>query len=121
MPDLSRPEIIAALSALFGALIGSTVSLAITFINRRFDDRRHMRELAIKTAFSHWERHIEMVKLGAQSSGKTLYVLPLDNFIIHMLLLAELVSTQRITAENVVRELARIRRISDAAIDSTKP
>ncbi len=121
MPGLSNSQIIVALFALAGVVLGVLASSVKDFFNRRAEDRRHLRELAIKTGFTYWERQLDMVKLQAQAAGKTLYAIPPDSFIIYMLLLAELLSTKRITEDNVVRELARIRSISDAVIDSTKP
>jgi hypothetical protein len=121
MPDISSPHIVTALSALLGALIGGLVSIAVVCINRRFDDRRHLRELAMNGAIQYWIRNAEFAIQQAHVTGKDQDIVPLDTTIIHMLLLAELLSQKRITKENVVDEITRIRRISDIAADATKP
>ena len=107
------PTWVAVFSGILGALVGGLISLATVFINRRFDDRRHLREIAIKTAFSHWQAQVDWVK--ANPGGK--HVLPLDGYIVHMLLLSEMLSGGGITEDNVGERLAGISRVSDAAFD----
>ncbi len=118
MPEWIRPEIISATSVLLGTIFGGVISIVVVFINRRFDDRRHLREIAVKTAYRHWEKQIEMVKRYADTTGKTPSALPLEGFIVHMLLLSEMLSRGKITEENVVGELSAIRRVSDAVFDA---
>lgn len=122
MPDLSRPEIVVAFSTLLGVLLTGLISLGITFIKDRFDDRRHLRELAITTAIRYWEHDTELAKLRAEADQTTReFVAPLDTYIIHMILLVELVSRRKITATEIAGELARVRAVSDAAAESGKP
>jgi hypothetical protein len=45
-----KTEVLVAIVGLGGVAIGSLSTLALTFLNRRFDDRRHLRQLAIETA-----------------------------------------------------------------------
>ena len=115
------PEISPALAAILGAFVTGLISLAILFISRRFDDRRHMRDLAINAAVQFWAKNAELATQQAQATGKDQYIVPLDSVIVSMLLLAELVSKKRITRENVVRELARIRGVTDIAAEATRP
>ncbi|MGO8931859.1 MAG: hypothetical protein ACLQU3_33815 [Limisphaerales bacterium] len=115
-----KSEIITALFTLAGTIVGATGSFLITYLNRRFDDRRHLREIAIKTAVQYWEADIELAKLRGELTHSNVRVAPLDSYIVHMLLLAELVSDKRITGENVTAELRRIRSISHAAAESEK-
>jgi hypothetical protein len=107
--------IVAASSVVIGGLIGSLSTLAVTWLNRRFDDRRHLRQLAIDTAFHYWERHVETASDINKQTGRTVTIRPLENYIVHMLQLADLISSKRITADNVKDELARILQVTDAA------
>ncbi len=106
---------------LAGSVIGAASGVAIAFINRRFDDRRHMRELAMKTAIQHWEKAAEF---GIQRSGQTgiKESMPsLDAYIVHMVQIAELVANKRLDASNVEAELRSIRAVSRAAIQAGAP
>jgi hypothetical protein len=115
-------EIITALFTLGGTAVGSIGSFLITYLNRRFDDRRHLREIAIKTAVQYWQLDIELTKLRGELTHSNVRIAPLDTYIVHMLLLAELVSDKCITSDNVAAELRRIRSISHKAAQSaTEP
>jgi hypothetical protein len=109
-----------AIIGLTGVAIGSLSTLAITYLNRRFDDRRQLRELAVKTAFDYWQSDYEHAKLVGQMTHTTMKVAPLDTYIIHMLKLAELISERSITADNVAAELRGIREVSEKAHESAK-
>ena len=113
-------EIEVAIIGLAGVAVGSTFTLILTCLNRRFDDRRQLRELAIKTAFDYWQSDYEHAKLVGERTHTTIKVAPLDTYIIHMLKLAELVSNRSITADNVEAELRSIREVSDRAHESAK-
>jgi hypothetical protein len=113
-------EIEVAIIGLSGVGVGSTFTLILTYINRRFDDRRQLRELAIKVAFDHWQSDYEHAKTLREITHTTVKVAPLDTYIVHMLMLAELISNKSITNENVATELKRIRQVSDKAYESAK-
>lgn len=121
MPNIENPQILGALLVLAGVIVGAVSSWILAFINRRFDDRRHLRELAIKTAVSLWERELELAKLRSDAKGASEFVAPVDSYIIHMLLLAELLSRKKIAANEIAADLARIREVSHKAADSVKP
>ena len=118
--DLNNPQVITAFAALGGTLVGAISAWVITFINRRFDDRRHMRQLAIETAVEYWKQDIETAHFIGERTQTTVNINPLDTYIIHMLQLAELVSDKRLTAANTEQELMRIRSISQAASKAAK-
>jgi hypothetical protein len=120
MPDINNPQIIGALIALGGVAIGVVSSWVIALINRHYDDRRHMRQLAIETAVEYWKQDIETAHFIGDRTQTTVKINPLDTYIIHMLQLAELVSDKRLTAENTEQELIRIRSISQAAAKAAK-
>ena len=120
MPRIDDPRIVGALIAFAGVFIGALSSWILAFINRRFDDRRHLREIAIKAALSYWEGDIEIAKLRREITNRAQRVAPLDSYIIHMLQLAESISSRRLDENNVAQELRRIRRISRSAAQSAR-
>ena len=116
------PEIVVALSTLLGVLFTGLISLGIAFLHARSEERRHLREIAINAAIRYWEHDTELAKLRANANPeRPESVAPLDSYIIHTFLLADLVSKGKITRENIVSELSRIRAVSDAAAESAKP
>jgi hypothetical protein len=115
-----KPEVLTALVGLSGVAIGSLSTLALTFLNRRFDYRRHLRQLAMETAVQNWKQNIEIANTIGQLTRQNVGINPLDTYIIHMLLLSEMMSSKDITAANVQNELARIYKITDAASQTAK-
>ncbi len=57
----------------------------------------------------------------ADRTGEDQDIVPLDSIIVHMLLLADLLSRKRITEDNVASELARITKVSHVAAESIRP
>jgi len=112
--DFNSPQIVTAFFTLGGVLIGSVSTLVLTFINRRFDDRRHLRQLSIEAAIAYWKEDRRICEKEA-TAGNRARLSPLDPYIVHMLQLAELVSTKRLTADNAELELRNIISVSDAA------
>jgi hypothetical protein len=104
--------IIAATAGLLGAAVGGFSTIGITYINRRFDDRRHLREIAISTAITHWEKERDWAVIIGERTNKPVTVAALDVYIVHMLQLAELVSNKTLTSDNIASELAKIRAFS---------
>jgi hypothetical protein len=115
-----KTEILIALVSLGGVALGSLSTLAVTFLNRRFDDRRHLRQVAIEAAVQNWKQDIEIANTIGKLTRQNVGINPLDTYIIHMLQLAELMSSKGITAENVQDKLARIYEITDAVSESAK-
>jgi len=114
---LANPQIIGALIALSGFIVAGFSSWVLAIINRRFDDRRHLRKIAIETAIAYWKQDIELAKLRGELTHQTQLIKPLDTYVIHMLQLAEFVSSSnKLTAENVEAELIRIRDVTQGAI-----
>jgi len=103
-----KPEVLTALVGLSGVAIGGLSTLALTFLNRRFDDRRHMRQLAIETAVQYWKQNIEIGNAIAQRTGQPVSINPLDTYIIHMFQLADLISSKRISADNIQTQMAHV-------------
>ena len=91
MPDVFRnPLVIGALLALSGLVIGMCSSWVLVLMNRHYDDRRHLRQIAIETAVVYLKQDFEFAKLRGELTGKTQMITPLDTYIVHMLQLAEI-------------------------------
>jgi hypothetical protein len=81
-----RLEILTLINALSGAIIGSLSSLVVTWLSKRYEERRYRRDLVFRTAIENWWRTADI----AQRPGASrVLVPPLDVFIIHMVLLSD--------------------------------
>jgi hypothetical protein len=107
------PEILTLVSVLSGAVIGSLSTLAVTWINKRFDDRRARRELAVSTALANWKQNIDLA-IKKQGEGKTVIIPPIDDFIIHMLILSDHLLDRQLDTEKLKEALRETKKIMDS-------
>jgi hypothetical protein len=70
------------LAAAIGALSSGVTATVILLITKRSEERRHLRELAMKAALENWH----VVSEAAARAGEPR--LPLDVFLVHMFKLA---------------------------------
>lgn len=89
------PQELTVIGTLGGALIGSLATLAVTWLSKRSEDKRHHRQMVINTAVENYKAQIDAAKI---TGGK---VLSLDYYVIHMLKLAELMGKRKITPEEI--------------------
>jgi hypothetical protein len=96
-------EIDAAIAALLGAGISGFFSTVTTIwvlkASKRSEERRHLRDLIVRTAVENWKAGDEAAKLAREPR------LPLDVYIIHMLKFADLLTKPNLTAEDVRRNV----------------
>lgn len=102
-----RPQVLSAVIALLGTLLGILGTLAVIWVSKRFEDRRHLRELAITAALEDYRLRREDI---AHSGGGPMP--PLDDYIVHMLCVAEVISKRRLKPENVSHVLGEVRSMS---------
>jgi gas vesicle protein len=107
-------EYLAVIGTLAGAFIGSLSALLITWITKRSEERKHFRELVIKTALEHYKEQVEVSKIQRQTHP--VQILPLDIYIIHMLKFSELALIKKIDTSNVEKILAEAEEITNIAI-----
>ena len=111
-----RPEILTLISTLSGAIIGSLSTLAVTWLGKLYEDRRYRRELVITTALENWKQACEF---AFRSKGSTL-VPPLDDFIIHMLVLSERLIDKKIDVAEIHKIMKEVDQIVDQIIEFRK-
>lgn len=113
---LANPQIVGALIALSGFVVAGFSSWILALINRRYDDRRQLRQLAVEAAVEIWKQEIANANYLANITKTQRHVSSLDSFIVHMLLVAELISNRRaLDSATIERELRKIRAVSKAA------
>ena len=102
-----KPEVLAVLGTLAGALIGSISTLLITWLNKKSEERRHLREITVNAAIESWKQHVSV----AISKNVPAQIMPLDVYIIHMMKFAELVLDKKIDSSNIEEKLAEVSKV----------
>jgi hypothetical protein len=100
-----------AVSSLGGVFLGVIGSIATTWMNKRFEDRRHLRQLALNLGLENFKISMtEAVRKAGLGKGTTLP--PLDDHILHMLCLADLIDRTGTKAESIRKLLSSTRKLS---------
>jgi hypothetical protein len=111
-------QIDAATAGLLGAAIGALASgvtgVLITYITKRSEERRQLREIAFKTAIENWNY---VCKIASQHGAP---MLPLEVFILHMVKFSEVITSGDVTEENLVAKLQEVGRFTDIASDEAE-
>jgi len=101
--------IASAIGAVVAALVAALFSLLNTWIVKRSENERALRELIIKAALETQKQHKEM---SDSLKSKTL-LLPLDAYIVHITVVLSVLLQNRITQNNVTALLDEIDAIVD--------
>jgi len=101
------------LAAAVGGFSSGATAIIILFITKRSEERRHLRELAIRAAIDNWH----YVSKAAEEAGQPR--LPLDVYMVHMFKLADALSG-RLTAESLPRKLREVHQFTTIATSETE-
>jgi hypothetical protein len=102
------------ISALVGGLVSTISSTAIVWLNKYFDERRHRRELILKTAVESYAQYCQNAKDSGQV-GKLL--LPFADYVLLMTYLSEKSLDGSVNPSNVEQHLAEIDSLYDKMHD----
>lgn len=100
------------LFALLGASIGGLISYLTAARAARAEERRHLRELALKVALTKFEGCQALAQQLANATGNFQPVPPLDEFILQAVRLMDIAGDSRLSAAEATR---RLRELSDFA------
>ncbi len=78
--DLPSATFLVGIIALIAALVSSGINFLTAWFIRRSDERRQIRELAVRVAIEEWKHHAEL----AEKHRATTH--PLDLYLIHSML-----------------------------------
>jgi len=93
------------IAAFGGALITGLIAIVISIINKRSEERKHMRELMLHTALEHFKTVCDA------TPGQDIF--PLEAWIIHLLKISDVFLDAKITKENVINKLKEAYAVSD--------
>lgn len=107
-----NPTEIAVFGTLGGAFIGGLFTAIAAFINKRSEEKRHFRELVVKTAAEHWKNVAEM--------STTTKMPPLTDYIVHTVKMCDLALNNELTSKNVKPKLEEISALMDVLYEHAK-
>ena len=96
-------------STFAAALVGAASALLTSFFTRRAESKRQIREIAFRFAIENWKVYVDI----SQKQRKD--VLPLEEYIVHSLIVARLAYYGRITECRVRKCLREAYAMSDIA------
>ena len=97
------PEVSTGLLTLGGAVVGAIPGLVSSFLSKRSDEKKQLRELVVKAATDSWKTHAE------HGQGK---LLPLEHYIIHTAKMCEFaLSGELVTPETTAQRLKEIEAV----------
>ena len=107
--DIATATIIAAIAAFVGAIVGAGITFLNTWLTRRSEQRRQIRELAVRAAIEEWKSHAEL----AEKHRRTTH--PLDLYLIHAMYFVQTLDGSLKTQEEICNHLRKVHNITDAA------
>lgn len=107
------PEVVGVVGALAGTVIGSLGTLAVTLINKRAEEQKSLRDLALSAAVAEWKQHWDYVVSKNQSAE----MYPLDTSIIYMASVLDVVLRGKINSANIESKLREIDDLIDRIMD----
>src|SRR3990167_2055914 len=99
------PAELAVVGTLSGAFVGGLFSAIIVFINKRSEERKHFREIVVKTALENW-KHVSQISAATR-------IPPLTDFVFHMMKMCELVVNKKVNSKNIQAKLHEISELNN--------
>lgn len=93
--------------ALIGAAVGGMIGLVGALVNNHYANKRHVRELCFKSGLEHWKKDIDT----AFAQNLRSPVLPLEDYLLNMMLIADLLIEKHSTSPQKLEE--GIRRVDE--------
>jgi gas vesicle protein len=103
-------EVSTGLLTLGGAIVGAIPGLVSSFLSRRTDEKKQLRELVIKAATESWKTHAEHAGDRA--------MLPLEHYIIHTMKMCEFaLSGANVTPDSLKTHLKEVSALMDILLE----
>ncbi len=101
-----------AIGALVAAIVVSLSNVVVTLVNKRAEERKHYRELIINAAIENYKEERSMAKVVMERRPEIDQIFyPMDDFIIHMAVLAEFVIDKKIKPDELKEALVKMDKI----------
>lgn len=100
----------AILAASVAGLFSTITAIVVIVYTKRSDERRHLRELIVRTAIENWKEVGEVARRAGANH------MPLDVYIVHMLKFSEIMTRKNVTPEDLAEHDREVRALVDRAI-----
>ena len=105
------------IGTVLGAIAGVGGSAVTTFLNNRSQERRHLRDTAVKLAVDNWKVALDTAK----NLNVDVDVMPLELYLFHSVRLIQLAGDPNVSSDNIgnkLKELHALVNNASAEIDS---
>ncbi len=84
--DMSPATIalIAAVSSIIGAMVSSLFNLWNTWLNKKYELRRHQQQLAMQAAIESWKKIAEIAIETSKAKKEVIWIPPIETYIFRM-------------------------------------
>lgn len=108
------PTLIAVLGTLGAGLIAAISTILVNYINKKSEERKHMRQLAITAAIETHKQNLELVRLARKD--EQVQVLPFEDHFVRIMKLIDLANNKNIDLTNIEEVLTELNQLTDKAI-----
>jgi hypothetical protein len=102
------------LAAGVGAIVAGGISALNTWFIRQSEERRQIRDLAVRAAIEEWKHHAEL----AEKHGRTTH--PLDLYLIHSMYFVQALDGSLRTKDQIRSHLRKVFDVTDTAYQEIK-
>jgi hypothetical protein len=102
-----NPHLLTAIGSLLGVVIGIVGSFSIAWLRSRVEERKHKRQLVFSAATENFRQACESMR------SKGGQVPPFEEFLVHMLILSDIVTGNRVDDALVVSAMQRFRKVRE--------
>lgn len=102
-----------SVGAVTASLVAACFSLLTTWLIKRAENEKAMREMIFKYALETYSHHIDAAKL----SDKTTRMLPVEAYIVHIAAVANVLLHKKLTAKNICSLLDEVDAITSKSND----
>ena len=100
------------IGTLGGVVLTGIITLGITCVNKKSEEKKHLQELLFKSAVEEWKQH-NVMAIEAMKAGKKVSMEPLLTYIFQLMKLSEKLTNGELTKENVLQKLTEVREFMD--------
>ncbi len=121
--SMNDPAIITGIFTLGGVAIGSLATFLISFRTTKLENQKHIRELGLQLATTHFEYRMKEVQAIAEATGTNMEVQSLSIFVVEGIKMAEIICDPKLNAWEMGKRLAGLTTITktvQSGIDAHK-
>jgi hypothetical protein len=114
IPNTSFSVWIPVIAAIGGGFVSGIILLINNWINKKSEERKHIRQIMLNAALDHWKQTCNFaLERSKMTPGQRILILPFEANIVYVTNLANVLFNEKITKENIVSKLKKVREISD--------